>query len=185
MIILDGVVYNKKIDDISPDDIASINVLKGESALAKYGEKGKDGVILITTKENAVSKTVKGVDIGVAGEKQPEKEVFVIVEEMPLFPGGAEAMKSWIGSNLTYPAQAVSEKVSGRVFASFVVSSTGKVGDVKIVKSLHPLLDAETLRVIRSMPDWKPGKQRGKAVDVSYTIPVEFTFNQLTVEKLK
>ncbi len=103
-----------------------------------------------------------------------EGEKYVMVEEMPAFPGGEEVMISWIGSNIKYPAEAVKEKISGLVMVSFTVSSTGKVQNVKAVRSVSPALDAEAVRVIKSMPDWKPGRQGGKPIDVEFSVPVAF-----------
>ena len=104
-----------------------------------------------------------------------DNEVFYIVEEMPEFNGGGkDAMGKWVMENIKYPEEAVKNKISGKVFLSFVVNSKGEVKEVNIVKSLHPLLDAEAERVIRSMPDWKPGKQRGIPVSVQFTTAVEF-----------
>jgi TonB family protein len=104
-----------------------------------------------------------------------DDEKFVVIEEMPQFPGGAEAMMSWIMDNTKYPAEAVKNKISGIVYVAFTVSKTGKVQNVKIERSVNLLLDAEALRVIKNMPDWKPGKQHGKSVDVEYKVPVQFT----------
>ncbi|MGC1390546.1 MAG: energy transducer TonB, partial [Bacteroidales bacterium] len=128
-------------------------------ATDKYGEKGKDGVIEITTKKEAT------------------KDVFVVVEEMPAFPGGTDAMVAWITSNLKYPAEAVKAKITGKVYVNFVVSTKGKIKNVVVSKSANPLLNVEAVRVISSMPDWKPGSQKGKTVDVQIKVPVEFKLN--------
>jgi TonB family protein len=98
----------------------------------------------------------------------------VLIEEMPMFPGGENAMLAWISDNLKYPAEAVKNKITGMVYVNFVVSSTGKIKNVKIRKSVNSLLDAEAVRVVKSMPDWTPGKQNGKPVDVDYAVPVNF-----------
>jgi TonB family protein len=112
--------------------------------------------------------------------------VFVVVEEMPDFPGGQEAMMAWIMNNVRYPAEASAQKVYGMVTVSFIVRANGKVSDVRVEKSAHPLLDAEAVRVIKSMPDWKPGTQHGKPVDVGFTVPVEFLLkSELKVQKPK
>ena len=101
-------------------------------------------------------------------------EVFTVVEEMPQFPGGmAEAMK-FLAKNINYPAEAQKAKIEGRVIVQFVVKKDGKIGDLKIVRGVHPDLDAEALRVVGMMPEWIPGKQRGQAVDVKYTMPIMF-----------
>jgi len=103
---------------------------------------------------------------------------------MPEFPGGEKVMMSWIVSNTKYPAEAVKEKISGLVIVSFTVSSTGKVQNVKAVRSVSPALDAEAVRVIKSMPDWKPGSQSGKAVDVEFSVPVAFKLEGKMAQKV-
>ena len=91
-----------------------------------------------------------------------------------MFPGGENAMVTWITTNLKYPAEAVKAKITGKVYVSFMVSKAGKVKNVVVSKSANPLLNAEAIRVISSMPDWKPGSQAGKLVDVQMQVPVEF-----------
>ncbi len=186
LIVLDGEITKKPLSDISPYEIASINVLKGEMAVLKYGEKARDGVIEITTKSSTADAAQIREEVIVPGQQIKESdEVFVVVEEMPQFPGGEEAMISWIAQNIRYPEQAKHEGIRGVVVVTFVVSKTGKVGNVKVVRSVHPLLDAEAVRVISKMPDWKPGTQSGKAVDVKYTVPVKFHLDvKLKVDKL-
>ena len=175
--VIDGEISDKGMADISPDEIQSISVLKDESATEKYGGKGKNGVIEITLKKSDGPKVVKGEEKLVTIRKT-ENPVFMVVEDMPEFPGGQEAMMPWIRSNIRYPEEARANKISGRVFLSFVVSSTGKINDVRVVRSASPLLDAEAVRVIKSMPDWKPGTQRGKPVAVNYTLAVDFSLTE-------
>jgi len=95
-----------------------------------------------------------------------------------MFPGGDDAMQSWISENLEYPGDAINENKTGKVIVTFVVSNTGKVKNVKVQKSVFPSIDAEAIRVISSMPDWKPGSQNGKPVDIDYMLSVNFDFNQ-------
>lgn len=95
-------------------------------------------------------------------------------EVMPEFAGGTNALMKYIFENLKYPVAAVDQQVEGRVIARFVISKTGKVKDVEILRSLSPECDAEALRVIKSMPDWKPGKEKGEPVEVFYTMPILF-----------
>jgi len=102
------------------------------------------------------------------------KKIFTIVEEMPEFPGGSLALRKHIAQQIKYPVSAQESSIQGMVFVSFVINSFGAVSDVKIVKSVDPALDREAMRVIYSMPKWKPGYQQGKAVDVAYTMPIEF-----------
>lgn len=109
------------------------------------------------------------------GEPSPiNTDMFVAVEELPSFPGGTDAMGSWIIQNLKYPGEAYTKKITGKVYVDFMVSSTGKIRNVKVTRAVNPLLDAEAIRVIGSMPDWKPGMQHGKPVDVQLKVPVEF-----------
>ena len=97
-----------------------------------------------------------------------------VVEQMPQFPGGQQALAGFIRDNLKYPVQAQEEKTQGTVVVNFLVSSTGKIENVKVAKSVHPALDAEAVRVVSKMPDWFPGKQNGDPVDVYYSVPFEF-----------
>ena len=104
------------------------------------------------------------------------EEIFFIVEEMPEFEGDdkGEKFREYIGENLIYPEKAAQNKISGRVFVQFIVKSDGTVANVKVVRGVDPLLDAEAIRVIESSPKWEPGKQRGKAVNLAYTFPINF-----------
>ena len=104
-------------------------------------------------------------------------EVFVIVEDMPVFPGGEEALRKWIGENVKYPVPAAENGIQGKVYVMFVVEADGRVSRAKVARGVDPSLDAEALRVTNAMPKWKPGFQKGKAVPVSYTIPINFALN--------
>ncbi|MFO8022186.1 MAG: TonB family protein [Perlabentimonas sp.] len=108
-------------------------------------------------------------------EVDAENEVFVVVEDMPLFKGQrSEAFRKFIGENLTYPEEAAQNGIEGRVFVSFIVEANGEVSSVKTVRGVHPLLDDEAVRVVESSPQWTPGKQRGKAVRTTFTFPISF-----------
>ena len=241
LIFLDGMIIEKsKMDAINPEDIQSISVLKDKSATAIYGDAGKNGVLLITSKKqglkirttidgdkkpslylvNGVEKSQsefekidpksiesisvwKGKDaiekygekghdgvldvkllppppppppppMGATDGKKDNKGVFVVVEEMPQFPGGEPALRKFIAELIRYPAEAQKAKAQGNVFVTFVVGSNGKIRDAKIARGIQPALDAEAIRVVNALPDWIPGKQRGLAVDVSYIMPIEF-----------
>ena len=106
-----------------------------------------------------------------------EEPVFLIVEEMPVFPGGKEALGTYISKSVKYPEEARKERIQGKVFVSFVVAKDGNVKQSKIERSIHPTLDKEALRVINSLPTWKPGKQRGKLVNVRFTVPINFALS--------
>lgn len=101
-------------------------------------------------------------------------QVFDVVEEMPQYPGGMEALMSYLGENMKYPADAEKNKIEGRVIISFVIDKEGNVKDAEVVRSVSPSIDAEALRVVNGMPQWIPGKQKGKPVNVKYTLPLSF-----------
>lgn len=103
-----------------------------------------------------------------------DKNVYVIVEEMPQFPGGDLALQKWIARSVIYPSEAYKLGITGRVFIGFVVDEQGCIRDVKSMRSKYPLLEKEGVRVIRNMPRWKPGRLKGKLVKVSYTVPINF-----------
>ena len=102
------------------------------------------------------------------------KEIFTIVEQMPEFPGGSLALRKYIAQQIKYPLLAQEHGIQGDVYVSFVINSYGVVSNVKIARSVDPALDNEAIRVIYTMPIWKPGFQQGKAVDVAYTLPITF-----------
>jgi protein TonB len=104
-----------------------------------------------------------------------EEKVFTVVEEMPTFPGGEEQLFKYLRNNIKFPAVARENGIQGRVFVTFVVDKDGKVKDAKILRGIGGGCDEEALRVIRNMPDWKAGKQNGRAVSVQYNLPVNFT----------
>ena len=102
----------------------------------------------------------------------PEPKVYDMVEKMPSFPGGSEALKEYLKKNTRYPNPDAC--IQGRVVVVFVVDETGNLSDVKVARSVEPSLDAEAVRVVKSMPRWNPGIEKGKAVKVRYTLPVTF-----------
>ena len=165
LIVVNGEVKGNDpelMKNYTPENVKLVSVVKGEEAIRIWGEKGKDGVILIETKEAASAETVK------------EKVIFQVVEEMPEFPGGMQELMIFLSKNTKYPAEAHKNGTQGRVIVSFVVTDEGNIQDPVIEKGVDPLLDAEALRVIQMMPKWKPGKQKGKAVNTKFTIPVTF-----------
>ena len=93
---------------------------------------------------------------------------------MPEFPGGQAKLFEFLGKNTKFPPAAKANSISGKVYVNFTIGKDGKIRDVKIIRGVHDLLDKEALRVVKSMPPWKPGKQRGKAVNVSYNLPINF-----------
>ena len=107
-------------------------------------------------------------------EEEAENTVFVIVEDMPMFPGGDIALRSYLGKNVKYPVVAQENGIQGKVYVSFVVDRDGSVINARIARGVDSSLDKEALRVVNSLPKWKPGMQGGKAVKVSYTVPINF-----------
>lgn len=127
-----------------------------------------------TNEDKGEAVEIKYVPAVVEEEEVEEQQIFQVVEEMPEFPGGmAECMK-FLAKNIKYPTIAQENGVQGRVIVQFVVNKDGTIVDPVVVRSVDPYLDKEALRVIKAMPKWKPGKQRGKAVRVKYTVPVTF-----------
>ncbi|RZT91224.1 TonB family protein [Ancylomarina subtilis] len=117
----------------------------------------------------------KGDQTTIKSEMVNGEQIFAICEDMPQFPGGDKALQTWIAQNVKYPAEAQKNNIEGRVYISFVVNKDGAVKDVKIARGASPSIDAEALRVISAMPKWTPGKQRGEAVSVQYTVPINFS----------
>ncbi len=107
-------------------------------------------------------------------EEKKEEKVFTAVEQMPQFPGGEAELMKYISSNIKYPTMAMENNIQGRVVVQFVVTKTGKIGEVKVVRSKDPDLDKEAVRVVKSLPNFIPGKMNGQAVNVWYTLPITF-----------
>lgn len=104
-----------------------------------------------------------------------EAEIFTVVESMPEFPGGTGELYKYLGNSIKYPPLAKESGIQGRVFVNFVVEPNGSISNVKVLRGIGGGCDEEAVRVVENMPSWKPGKQRGKAVRVSYNLPIKFT----------
>ena len=145
-------------------------VLKSETAFGqKDNEKGtEDRNVTRTLKEEVV------VEKPVEKKEEKKEEIFRSVEQMPQFPGGEAALMKYLQSHINYPPMAAENNVQGRVVVQFVVDKTGKVGEVKVVRSVDKDLDKEAVRVCKSLPKFTPGRQNGQAVSVWYTLPVTF-----------
>lgn len=126
------------------------------------------------SEETGQAVEVKYVPVEVEEEEPEEQQIFQVVEEMPEFPGGMAECLKFLGKNIKYPTISQENGVQGKVIVQFVVNKDGSIVDPVVVRSVDPYLDKEALRVIKTMPKWKPGKQRGKAVRVKYTVPVTF-----------
>ena len=122
--------------------------------------------------------TIPGETFTAVGTFEPvQGDVFDVVEEMPQYPGGPQALFKFLGENVHYPEEAEKAGIQGRVIATFVVEKDGSISQPTVVKSVDPLLDAEAIRVISAMPNWKPGRQNGKVVRVKYTVPLSFNLD--------
>jgi protein TonB len=115
------------------------------------------------------------VEAFVEEEEIVEEEVYTIVESMPEFPGGQKKMMEYLRDNMKYPPAAKANGIKGKVYINFTIGKNGEIRDIKILRGVHDLLDKEAIRVIKSFPKWKAGKQRGKAVSVSFNLPISFS----------
>ena len=109
---------------------------------------------------------------------QSNQNVFDSVEQMPEFPGGMSALIDFLSSNIKYPEDAIKQNVGGRVMVMFVVETDGSITNVRVARAVFPSLDSEAIRVVKSMPNWKPGKEKGRVVRVNYTLPVVFSIKK-------
>lgn len=105
---------------------------------------------------------------------QTNQKVFDTVEQMPEYPGGMQAMIEFLQTNMKYPEDAAKQKVEGRVMVQFIVETDGSISDVHVAKQVFPSLDAEAIRVVKAMPNWTPGKEKGRVVRVKYLLPIVF-----------
>ena len=158
----------KKDDEVKPEDElkSQDDLSKTNTAIGAFDVKGND---------EAEGEVLKAKEV-VVDEKPKEEEtkVFDVVEQMPQFPGGPNALFEYLSKNIKYPVVAEENGIQGRVIVTFVVERDGSITDVKVAKSVDPSLDKEAQRVVKSMPHWIPGKQNGSAVRVKYTVPVTF-----------
>jgi len=193
-------IYEGKI--VSLDEVDALNInyfisdevdkLEVITAYPELNRKIKDGsyILLFDMQNKAHRETmskleIKPVNIKVNNpvlmpkmENQLDEDVFIIVEDMPEYPGGEQALRQFIADNVRYPVSAAENGIQGRVYVQFVVEKDGSVGRAKIARGVDPSVDAEALRVINTSPKWKPGKQHGQNVAVSYTVPINFQLQQ-------
>ena len=172
---------------------------KAEQALnadvAVANPMAKDAVEMMNPSETAEMKAAEAAELAKAEEAKAaelakaeakasdatapadttKNVVYDVTETMPQFPGGQGVMMKYLAANIKYPASAVKAKKQGRVIVAFVIQKDGSVTNARIVRSVDPELDAEALRIVKAMPNWTPGTQDGKPVNVNYTIPVVFS----------
>ncbi len=173
--LVDGKVITD-IEDIDPGTIESVTVIKDPDSELVKKYKAKDGLVMITLKEAGEEGTsqVKEVQIDSRETLETKDEIFYIVEDMPMFPGGKAALKNFIDSNLVYPESARRDGIEGEVFVQFQVNVSGKLEDIQVVRSSYNGFDQPAMDVFKDMPDWSPARQRGKPVMVQVVVPVRF-----------
>ena len=133
------------------------------------------GAVDITEGTNDLNKIVVTEQVIAAPKVEEEQPMSIaMVEQKPEFKGGEKAMYQWLSDNIVYPSAASEEGVQGRVVVEFVVGKDGSITNVRVVRTRHPALDKEALRVIKAMPKWIPGRNNGQPVKVTYTLPVTF-----------
>ena len=151
-------------------------VKKGKKNTTIKAGGNQDIQIIETVVDDEDQKTVDSTatPVAKAAVTPNDEPAFDVVEEMPQFPGGMQALMEFLSKNIRYPKEAFEANKQGRVLANFVIETDGSISEAKVVKSVDPSLDEEAIRVISAMPNWTPGKQSGKAVRVKYTIPINF-----------
>ena len=159
----------KKDDEVKPEEElkSQEDLNKTKTAIGSFDVKGND---------ETGGEVLKAKEVIAQPEppKEEETKVFDVVEVMPTFPGGQQALFEWLSKNIKYPVVAEENGVQGRVIVTFVVERNGSITDVQVAKSVDPSLDKEAVRVVKAMPHWIPGKQNGSAVRVKFTVPVTF-----------
>ena len=160
----------KKDSEVKPEEEMKTQdeLNENKTAIGAFDVKGNDeegGTVLKAVEEIATPEPPK---------HEEENKVFDVVEQMQSFPGGQDALMSFLRDHIKYPAVAEENGIQGRVTVQFVVEKDGSVTDVRIMKSVDPSLDKEAERVVKSMPKWIPGKQNGSPVRVNYYVPVVF-----------
>jgi protein TonB len=163
--------------DIASEEVSSRNVEHSGNAASEEA----DSKTASTTQDNG--RDIHDEEEQKASDMTPEEssstpaedtKVFSYVDQMPIFPGGESALMNYIASNLKYPSAAQDQGIQGLVMLRFVVTGTGEVGEVQVLKSLDPSCDREAIRVVKSLPRFTPGRQQGKPVNVWFQLPVRF-----------
>lgn len=160
-------VKQLKVVDKVRDEMSKLNTIT-DLRTTQGDADGADGS---STADDA-STTTAQPPVAVDADDNPLR--LRVVEQLPEFPGGIVELMKWITKNLKYPYLAQKQKIEGQVKVTFIINRDGSIGDIKVVKSVHPLLDNEALRVVKAMPQWKPGIENGKPCRTMFAIPVEF-----------
>ena len=166
------IVVDGKSVQLSGDEGSVAKILKAISQSGDFylKEDKSTGHLLFLSK----SKNTQEFLTAESTEPKIDDGVFVVVEEMPEYPGGPMALRQFIAQTVKYPVEAAKKGIQGKVYVTFVVEKDGSVGKAKIARSVSPDLDQEALRVVKLLSGWKPGKQKGQPVAVQYTVPINF-----------
>ncbi len=163
-----------KPDEEVPEETPPPTVEELKEAVAaektQEGDPNAEEVIVAPEESTGPTKVEAAVEV-----EKKEEEIFTVVEQQPEFPGGMAALGQFLSKNIRYPAAAQRANVSGRVFVSFVVNTDGSIQDVQTLKGLGFGTDEEAVRVVKSMPKWRSGKQSGRPVRVKFSLPINFT----------
>lgn len=150
-----------------PEVTTVINVVENDQEITN--ELVVDAGLNEDTKNIAIAPVIVEED-----EEVKEEEIFTVVENEPEFPGGMEALYKYLAQNIKYPQLARENGITGKVYVTFVVEKDGTIANPKILRDIGGGCGAEAIRVVKAMPKWSPGKQRGKAVRVQFNLPVNF-----------
>ncbi len=180
--IIDGMEYPTNTG-LTTNSVESIQLLKPEEATAKYGERGKYGAVEITTTaiDNLKHPKTASAEEAPAGQQptpsaSEDDTPFLVAEEMPLFQGqNLNTFRTWVQSQIRYPAEALKRGIEGRVVLSFIVERDGSVSTIQLLQSPDRILSEEARRAVAASPRWTPGRQKGHLVRVRYMLPVDFS----------
>jgi protein TonB len=164
----------KKDNEVPPEEEPpKVEEIKDKAVSTKTMEGDPNGI------DPGLLEDSKGTGVVEAPPPPPKEEIFTFVEQPPTFPGGEEALAKYLSKNIRYPRVAQENGISGTVFVQFVVDSEGTIKDVKTVGAAKGGgLEDEAVRVVKTMPKWKPGKQNGRQVSVQFNLPIRFTLQE-------
>lgn len=152
---------------------AGLLLLNNIDAMARI--VSRQTTVPVPAEQIMIAPAPEAVSVEVATPLPPDDDkVYEVVEVMPEYPGGQNELLTYLARNIKYPEESVKNKEEGRVSLTFIVNKDGSISDVKVVRNATPPLDAEAIRIVKSMPNWTPGKEKGKVVRVAYTVPVTF-----------
>ena len=171
--IAEEVSASQKVTEIAiVDEPVHKNEIKTQEE--KYSSEAQSDA----KKRNQVTEEVKVAFEPKARPKNDQTVNMAMVEQKATFPGGDAALYKWLSAQINYPADAAEAGITGRVIVSFVIEKDGSISNARVVRSIHPSLDAEAIRIVKKMPKWIPGKNNGQTVRVEYTLPISFKLQQ-------